>query len=725
MALTAWRARIRRADGRICGSGVLVDPFRVLTCAHVIAEALGVDGRGDAPAGAVTVDFPALSGVTRFATVLADAWVPVAADGRGDLAVLVLDESAPEDLAPARLARAGDPGGRTVRTYGHPVGLDDGVWAETRLVAFGGPGDEWVQMDGLAVTGRRVERGFSGAGVFDETTRSVVGLVVLEDLQAPNKVAWMLPMERVVRYLRPTMALLVGVPHQAEPEPRSPPAGVVLERRLSPSEQRDLVDRLRAVPRMRERRARDFYLHAVEQQIDDHLSFERQDDEVLDIWAMAYALLARPGALRVLVKVLIGIYEVSPEVAALEEFVERTFPDLLLEHHERTELERLVEGVPAAWVGAAYRSTTAVYGISASAERVEIVPVIRHLEGFGRLRGGPPPPLVMFVEDLAHKFGGQTSVRLHRWIDGLGARLELDRHGLRRLCDDAECRSTEAGRVYLVVQLQPDSVDADQFLMSAWLQGESYERLLLRDDTPRTIADVAAQLDELLPTVAEHVNVDDELTVEFILPERLIGHPVEEWEFDREKFALPLGIRYAVHVRSLERLRNRASHGTWRRKWRYLAEHGHRREPAHIVCTGSRSSRDPRALYSQLVADDRTVCLAIPFPPPEDRTGARGGDEFTAGFEAGMPVLVWSREPVDPDQFCTLVRDTLAAQGVLDLPRQILWLRRSAMKTMDRTQQSPPHFVPSVGVLWDDADRLPGSFRRSVRFQAPQLGERG
>jgi hypothetical protein len=716
-----WRVRIRGADGRICGAGVLVDPWQVVTCAHVVATALQLEASTTHPPGAVSLDFPALPGVSRFGIVMTGGWVPPAGDGRGDLAILVLDQAAPGETEPASLGHLGPLDGRSVRAYGHPAGQGEGVWARTRPVGYGGPGGEWVQLDGLAVTGRRVEQGFSGAGVLDENALAVVGLVVAEDLEAANRVAWMLPMERVVQYLRSLETLLARATRHPADELASTaaPPGTVPERRLSGIEQRDLIRRLVAVPGMLDRSARDLYVQAVEQEIGEVVSWRRQHDDLRDVWAMMYALLARPGSLRALVGVLTGMYPRSGEVAALEEYVERTFPDLLLDHGERVELEQQLFGVGWTWVGTAYRIAVAPFGPVVPATS-DVVSVIRHLEGYGRLRGGPPPPLLVFVDDLAHKIGGPTEVRLHRWIDSVGGRLEVDRASLQQLCHAAERRRAEVGQVVLTVQLQPDRVDRDRFLMSAWLHHgqQPDERPLLRDDVPRTLDEVSEQLDELLPSVPEHVSVDiDELTIEFILPQRLIGHPVEQWEFNRRGFSRPLGIRYPVVVRSLERLRNRALHDAWRHKWRRVADHGHRPDRGAIHCIGRPGARDPQGLYSELVADDRLVCLTLPFPPQEGEETS-GADEFIAGLEAGMPVIVWARHPVDQARFCLLIRDTLAAEGLRGLPSRALGLRRDAARSVEA--RSPEQFTPAVGVFWDDADRLPGTFKRTIKLQAPR-----
>jgi hypothetical protein len=146
-----------------------------------------------------------------------------------------------------------------------------------------------------------------------------------------------------------------------------------------------------------------------------------------------------------------------------------------------------------------------------------------------------------------------------------------------------------------------------------------------------------------------------------------------------------------------------------------VAEHGHRADARAIHCVGRQGERDPQAIYSGL-GDDRVVCLCLPFPPQEGADSP--GAEYLAGLVAGMPVIVWAREAVDPTRFCALVRDTLAREGLRDLPRRARWLRREAAQSAG--SGDPVRFTPAVGLLWDDADRMPGYFRQSIWLHAPQ-----
>ncbi|MFE9311356.1 trypsin-like peptidase domain-containing protein [Streptomyces sp. NPDC006706] len=219
------RVRVLSARGSVHGAGVLVRPGTVLTCAHVVTSALGAVGgqAGGAPRESVVVDVPGRPDVEAGeAAVVPDGWFPgpLAGGSDGDLAVLSTDWSPPADVLPARLGPCGEPDRREVGVYGHPAGAPDGLWSSARLTGRGGPHRDWVQLEGLGTTGVPVERGFSGAGVWDPAARRVVGLVTAAYTDRQAKVAWMLPLESAAR-LWPGLAPAL-VPSRPPAPRRSP-----------------------------------------------------------------------------------------------------------------------------------------------------------------------------------------------------------------------------------------------------------------------------------------------------------------------------------------------------------------------------------------------------------------------------------------------------------------------------------------------------------------------
>ncbi|GAA2800165.1 S1 family peptidase [Crossiella cryophila] len=183
-----WRLRLCAADGVVLGAGALLGGKYALTCAHVLpdrevlVDLIGVGGRTPVPA-----------------KVLENQLAPLRPDGGGDLALLALAEDQPPGWG-ARL-RAGQPApGRPVAAYGFPAGAPHGMWARAELSRAAGPGAEWVQLDAVH-QGNRLRRGFSGAGVLDEASGDVVGLVVSEYSADGSVVAWMQPVATILRYL--------------------------------------------------------------------------------------------------------------------------------------------------------------------------------------------------------------------------------------------------------------------------------------------------------------------------------------------------------------------------------------------------------------------------------------------------------------------------------------------------------------------------------------------
>ncbi|WHT18513.1 serine protease [Crossiella sp. CA-258035] len=183
-----WRLRLCAEDGRVLGAGALLGGRYVLTCAHVL------------PGPEVLVDLSGHGGREPLpARVVEDQLAPLEEDGTGDLALLELAGELPAAWG-ARLRDGRLAPGRPVAAYGFPVGAPHGMWARAELSRAAGPGAEWVQLDALQ-PGNRVRLGFSGAGVLDEASGDVVGLVVSEYSAEGSVVAWMQPVRTIARYL--------------------------------------------------------------------------------------------------------------------------------------------------------------------------------------------------------------------------------------------------------------------------------------------------------------------------------------------------------------------------------------------------------------------------------------------------------------------------------------------------------------------------------------------
>lgn len=190
-------ARLRGADGTPVGTGFLLAPGTVATCAHVVAEALRTDAADEAaPTRPVTVEFPLQRGSVTYEAEVS-AWRPVAPDGTGDIALLRLpgQVTAPREARDSAagvvpLAGVGDVWDHRFRILGFPATAEHGAWIGGRL--RGAVGQGWISMEADG-TAYRITPGCSGAPVWDEELGAVVGMTVATDRGPTSVTAYLIP----------------------------------------------------------------------------------------------------------------------------------------------------------------------------------------------------------------------------------------------------------------------------------------------------------------------------------------------------------------------------------------------------------------------------------------------------------------------------------------------------------------------------------------------------
>lgn len=217
---TEWQLRIVDGDGqKLRGAAVVVSPTHAITCAHVVYNAvLAAGGTDPGPGSTVYLRRPGHAEPVLTGTVVEGGWwwkdrTP------WDVAVLRM-EPAP-DVSPAVLARVGPfrPRSERVSVSGFP-GAEFGQWVLARLRRRGGPRREYFQFDVELGSSLQIQRGFSGGGVIEEHSGSVLGIVC--DASASGRVGWMIPTEEIPPVW----------------EPRSTPPGP------DPADQTDLIHQL-------------------------------------------------------------------------------------------------------------------------------------------------------------------------------------------------------------------------------------------------------------------------------------------------------------------------------------------------------------------------------------------------------------------------------------------------------------------------------------------------
>ncbi|MET9438970.1 serine protease [Streptomyces sp. NPDC006551] len=201
-ALVSAVVRVKGPDGAIGGAGFLIAPDLVLTCAHVVSDALDRPREHPVEAGTeVTVDLPlagnadGVDGGDRSATV--QRWIPIRPDQTGDIAVLRLRDRIP---GARPLPMTDPPHGvwdHDARSVGFTDDHPDGIWQSGR---FRGPTRQgWIQLarsDGEAVY---VKGGFSGSPVWDDESGAAVGMMVAAQPVREAQQAFVLRMRTLLR----------------------------------------------------------------------------------------------------------------------------------------------------------------------------------------------------------------------------------------------------------------------------------------------------------------------------------------------------------------------------------------------------------------------------------------------------------------------------------------------------------------------------------------------
>ncbi len=202
---TASIVSILNSWGKITGTGFLITENRVVTCAHVIVDALNIKKDiSDIPDAEVRVVFPfANKGKNtipqvnvrvifwRHAERLSESECSQVLKYGTDIAVLKLLEDHLEESEPGRLVAQSDLWRHPFRSFGYPEDLDIGEFAWG--IILGELPNGWVQIDGMTETGRFVSQGFSVTPVWDEDVSGILGMIVAAYEESQMRKAYFIP----------------------------------------------------------------------------------------------------------------------------------------------------------------------------------------------------------------------------------------------------------------------------------------------------------------------------------------------------------------------------------------------------------------------------------------------------------------------------------------------------------------------------------------------------
>lgn len=173
-------ARLFNAQAKPIGAGFLVSNNLVITCAHVVEQALSLArNTSEKPDGIIMLDFPLATPNLRFSSEVV-LWLPFSKEEtkKNDIALLKLKESTPEDLQPIKLVSKDNLVGLEFNTYGFPSGHDSGGWASG--IVEGNLASGWIQLSSSR-SGFAIEAGFSASPLLSDDLGGAFGMIVGRD----------------------------------------------------------------------------------------------------------------------------------------------------------------------------------------------------------------------------------------------------------------------------------------------------------------------------------------------------------------------------------------------------------------------------------------------------------------------------------------------------------------------------------------------------------------
>src|SRR5271166_4144351 len=195
-------ARILNEDGSVVGAGFVAPRGVVITCAHVVNDALAgrdkLEPSKPEPDASVLLYLP-WGGGRRHTGKIID-WRPPARPGPGasnpciDIAVLSLNGAVPEDSAVRPQPPTAVPENTVFRVMGFPDGAADG--APFRGEVRGTDGRGWHHVEAAQAFGRTLEPGFSGAPAIGPGER-LLGIVDIVNREERRGV--LIPVEALIR----------------------------------------------------------------------------------------------------------------------------------------------------------------------------------------------------------------------------------------------------------------------------------------------------------------------------------------------------------------------------------------------------------------------------------------------------------------------------------------------------------------------------------------------
>ncbi|MFD2416661.1 VMAP-C domain-containing protein [Amycolatopsis pigmentata] len=312
------------------------------------------------------------------------------------------------------------------------------------------------------------------------------------------------------------------------------------------------------------------------------------------------------------------------------------------------------------------------------------------------------PPALAYLKLLAGQWGGDIETEVSAWVDQQTRRMRID-----AALDEVTAESApipEIPRLYLMIAVEPDAVDAARCVLSFWRQDDPLSWPPVRGGIREVALDeLEYRVDETI-LAAEQAWADQAISVvvEFVLARGMLGLPVHRWcKEHRSGEPRPLAFDYQIGLRSLERMRTKYWHRRWKQRWRSLPEHLEL-ERIHPFGTAETSGG-----IDAVLSDPRWAGLVMEGPPSPRPEPGTDPDEFTAALRAGLPLICW-HPAARPEDLRKHLGWLIGGEGgFADIPQR----RQNALRS------NRHDLVYDLAVMWEDPYRV-------IDFDPPSIAGR-
>ncbi|WP_406368275.1 hypothetical protein OG788_46670 [Streptomyces sp. NBC_00647] len=331
------------------------------------------------------------------------------------------------------------------------------------------------------------------------------------------------------------------------------------------------------------------------------------------------------------------------------------------------------------------------------------------------------PPAVLLMEHAAAAVRapnnrGALSAWAEDWASRAGLLTELEH---RRAARAATRTGHPVPRCLLVI-VEPARDGSDDVTVRPWLNTspDSWNPLPAEptittlDQLGMAVSAALRQLARLSPPENDPFTGPASMPpyVEFVLPYDLLNRDVAGLASESGRGeSPPLGLRYGVHLRSLERMRTRDPLVVrrWRERWRTLQSDG-----IGVYEWKDPDTRRPAEWRLDLAREPHHTAAVLDAP---DREGAMNA--LKAAIAEGIGLAMWDRRGEFLDERREVVRTVLASVQPPQIPMAVHRLRRSAAAHQHDARLLGRH----IGFLWDDPTRLVDNQDADMEFDVETL----